>query len=274
MSESKIDTTTDDVNTKPIKSNKNGRFNAVICPSMLSCDFSEMGIEAQKMIKSGADWLHMDIMDGHFVPNITMGPMIVKSLRNKYPNIILDCHFMVSYPIKWIKPFSISGANHFTYHYETGINKDGNNPMSYHDNIINTIIKHNMKPSIVFKPKTEIKLNTNEYNENNITAYDVIKKYHNKLIHVLIMTVEPGFGGQKFMKDMMLKVKFLRKEFPNLNIQVDGGVNIDTINTCAKAGANIIVSGSGVFKYKDNNGKLNPKEAIHKLRECVNTECN
>ena len=236
---------------------------AIICPSMLSSDFSNLSKEAERMINNGADWLHMDIMDGHFVPNITIGPIVIKCLRNSHKNVFLDCHLMVSDPIKWLKPFAKCGANQISYHYET------QKTIKDHENIINEIIKLNMFASIAIKPKTMLQNDDNNDNNNNPSPLQVIDKFYNKLNQVLIMTVEPGFGGQKFMNNMMDKVKFLRNKYPKLNIQVDGGLNVDTIDIASKAGANIIVSGSGVFKYKQND-KPAPGKAIKILRESVN----
>jgi ribulose-phosphate 3-epimerase len=212
---------------------------AKISPSMLSCDFARLADEAKRMINDGADWLHMDVMDGHFVPNLTLGAPIVKALRQHVPNAYLDCHLMVSEPEKWVKDFSKAGASGFTFHIEATRDAGA---------LIKAIHDVGMKAGISVKPKTPIS--------------DVLP-YCNDADMILIMTVEPGFGGQSFMADMMPKVKELRSKFPNLDIQVDGGLAIDTIDEAAAAGANVIVAGTGVFGAKD------PKAAITALRTSV-----
>eukprot|EP00484_Ammonia_sp_Unknown_P019808 CAMPEP_0197024778 /NCGR_PEP_ID=MMETSP1384-20130603/5275_1 /TAXON_ID=29189 /ORGANISM="Ammonia sp." /LENGTH=257 /DNA_ID=CAMNT_0042453225 /DNA_START=38 /DNA_END=811 /DNA_ORIENTATION=+ len=247
---------------------ENGQIQAIICPSMLSCDFSNLSIEAERMVKNGADWLHMDVMDGHFVPNITIGPVVIQWLRKSHKDVFLDCHLMVTDPMKWLKPFADSGANQISYHHET------QQTLADHEKIINEILRLNMKASIAIKPKTEISASSlaQKMDENAPTALQVIDKFRAKLSQVLIMTVEPGFGGQSFMDDMMPKVEFLRQKYPDLNIQVDGGVNVETIDVAAKAGANVIVSGSGVFKYKEDN-EIMPGKAIQIMRDSVNNAC-
>ncbi|EGR29620.1 ribulose-phosphate 3-epimerase, putative [Ichthyophthirius multifiliis] len=177
----------------------------------------------------------------HFVPNLTIGAPVVQCLK-KHVKGFLDCHCMVSEPQKWVKDFGKAGANQMTFHYETVEN---------HEELCQLIRDNGMKVGMAIKPKTQID--------------DKIKKLclNNLLDLILVMTVEPGFGGQKFMEDMMPKVKQLRQLCPNLNIQVDGGITCDNIHIVAQAGANVIVSGSGVYGHKD------PKLAIQFMREEV-----
>ena len=180
-------------------------------------------------------------MDGHFVPNIALGPPIVQTLRPQLPNTYLDCHLMVSEPLKWIPEFAKAGASSITFHIEAV-----QDPFE----AVALTKQHNVRVGVCLKPKTPAESVFAICDAGNIDL-------------ILVMTVEPGFGGQKFMEDMMPKVAALRARYPNMNIQVDGGLDPKTVEPAAKAGANVIVAGTSVFKAESR------KEAITKMRDTV-----
>ena len=201
-----------------------------ISPSILSCDYSKMGEEFKRMEECGADWLHIDVMDGHFVPNITLGAPIVKCMR-KCSSLVFDVHLMISDPKKYIPDFVKAGADIITFHIESD---------SPAEETIDLIRSLGCKAALSVKPKTPV---------------EVVFPYLEKLSMVLVMTVEPGFGGQSFMADMLDKVKVLRAECErrglDTDIQVDGGINEQNAGLAVLSGANVLVAGSAVFGSKD-----------------------
>ena len=212
-----------------------------ISPSILSADFSQLGKEIKRLEEAGADMIHVDVMDGHFVPNLTIGPPVIKSLR-KYTNLIFDVHLMISPVHKYIKDYADAGANIITIHPEA------TNDLK---NSINHIKSLNKKVGVSLNPDTKINL---------------IKDFLKDIDLVLVMSVYPGFGGQKFIPEVINKIKDLKsiKEKNNLNfdIEVDGGINFENSQSVINAGANILVSGTTIFK--ENNGSI--KKNIEILR--------
>jgi len=203
-----------------------------IAPSILSADFGNLNKDIASVDKH-SDLIHVDVMDGHFVPNITIGAPVVAKMRSRNP---LDVHLMIENPEKYVEDFAKAGANIITVHAEACKDLKG---------LIKKIHKLGVKAGVSIKPKTPV---------------SKIKNILGDLDMVLIMTVEPGFGGQEFMEDMMPKIKEIHKLKPKLDIEVDGGINDKTSKIAVKAGANILVAGSYIFKAK------NRKKAIESLK--------
>jgi len=215
---------------------------AIIAPSVLASDFGQLTAECKRMIIGGAQWLHMDVMDGHFVPNITMGAPILSCVHKGVPGIFMDCHMMVSQPEKWVDDIADAGGAMYCFHLEAA-----NNPLP----IIESIHKRNMKAGVAISPDTPSTAITDEV----ANAADML----------LVMTVYPGRGGQKFLDRCVSKVAELRARFPLKDIEVDGGVSPKTIDVCAEAGSNVIVAGTAIF------GADNPTGVIEHLKNTVNS---
>ena len=233
--------------------------NIIVSPSILSADFANLQKDVERVEKAGADWVHVDVMDGHFVPNITIGIPVVKSLR-EVTKLPLDVHLMIEKPEKYIEAFALAGADIITFHYEAVVTEGKNKvnisgtdaiyveeeetsfltdyppELKIYD-IIVKIKSYGIKAGLSIKPKTPA---------------EVVLPYLKDLDLILVMTVEPGFGGQKFMPDCAAKIETIRKNAnDNLIIQVDGGINDFTGRVCKDFGANSLVAGSYIYNSDD-----------------------
>ena len=205
----------------------------IISPSILSADFANLERDIKLVENAGADWLHVDVMDGHFVPNITIGVPVVTSIK-RIASVPLDVHLMIENPQKYIEAFVRAGADILTFHYEA-VEDVGE--------VIKLIKSFNVKAGMSIKPKT---------------LPEVVLPYLNDLDLVLVMTVEPGFGGQQFISECAEKIKFIKKHSQknDLIIQVDGGINSETARICTSYGANSLVAGSYIYKSDNISGAI------------------
>lgn len=231
------------------------KFPIQVCPSILSGDFGRLADEAERLEQAGADAIHIDIMDGHFVPNLTLGPKALAAIR-RATRLFLDVHIMIYNPFDFVEALVQSGADRITFHFEA--TEDVEDTISF-------IRKCGKKAGLAFRPET---------------SASMISKYLSMCDMILLMTVSPGFGGQKFMPEVLEKVKFAREtcdkrgirqggikgpgiSLPPFDIQVDGGITQETASLCVKAGANVLVSGNYLYEQKDM------KKAIEGLRHCI-----
>ena len=205
----------------------------LVAPSLLACDFSRLADEIQKVQEAGADWLHVDVMDGHFVPNLTIGPVVVEAIR-RASRIPLDVHLMIDHPEQYLKAFIDAGSHYLTVHVEA----PGLRTESVLVNTLETIRKQGARAGLSLRPRT---------------SAEALKPFLKHLDLILVMSVEPGFGGQAFMPEMTPKVRQLREWFTG-DLAVDGGINAQTGRQMRDAGANVLVAGTYVFhstSYQD-----------------------
>lgn len=213
-----------------------------VAPSILSADFSRLGEEVTSVERAGADMIHVDVMDGHFVPNITIGPLIVSAL-SKITKLPLDVHLMIENPDRYIEPFAKAGADIISIHAEASKNLEKD---------LSLISRVGAKPAVAINPKTAVK---------------TIEKILDKVVMVLLMTVNPGFEGQKFMTEVVSKISELKSILDrrglNVDIEVDGGINLDTAPEVVKAGANVLVAGSAIYWSKDYKSVIDGLKKSH-----------
>ncbi|GJN90077.1 hypothetical protein Rhopal_003075-T1 [Rhodotorula paludigena] len=218
---------------------------AIVSPSVLASNFADLGNEIRRMMHCGAEWVHMDVMDGHFVPNITMGAPVLASVHKTVDNVFMDCHMMVADPKRWVKPVAEAGGKSYTFHIEAL-----SDPENAHE-IVDLIHSTGMRAAVAISPDTP--------------SSAISDRLGNSVDMLLVMTVVPGAGGQKFMQRCVPKVAELRARFPQKDIQVDGGVGPGTVGCCARAGSNVIVAGTALF------GAEKPADVIADFKQQIDS---
>jgi len=216
----------------------------ILAPSILSADFARLGEEVDAVLTAGADWVHFDVMDNHYVPNLTIGPMVCSALRDYGVNAPIDVHLMVKPVDSLIEDFAKAGATYISFHPEAS---------DHVDSSLQLVKKHGCKTGLVLNPTTSLNL---------------LENYWDKLDMVLLMSVNPGFAGQNFIPSVLDKISTLRRSIDdkklNIRLEVDGGIKLDNIAEASKAGADTFVSGSAIF------GEKNYREVISKMRQSIN----
>jgi len=208
----------------------------ILAPSILSADFANLERDIKTVTDAGAQYIHVDVMDGHFVPNITIGPCVVSSIR-KTTDKVLDVHLMIQNPNQYAEAFLKAGADIITVHHESDL---------MFAEIVDLVKKYNRKLCVSVNPETDV------------TELD---KYADYVDMFLVMSVHPGFGGQSFIESSIDKIKYLRDKYPHIDIEVDGGIKLDNVSKVVEAGANVIVAGSAVFDAPE------PKQAVSQFME-------
>eukprot|EP00796_Vickermania_ingenoplastis_P007499 gene7499-5284_t len=217
---------------------------AIVSPSLMVADQTKLYMDTADVLSpdgGGVEWLHVDVIDGHFAPNLSFCSATVRDLRRHFPHAFIDCHLMVTNPLAWIDDFAKAGASNYVFHIEATNDAP---------EVCRKVRAAGMQVGVAIKPATPVE-----------SLYPLIDEGHVDMI--LVMTVVPGFAGQSFMPGPLTKVRALRARYPYLNIQVDGSINLNTIEECAAAGANIVVPGQAVFKAK------NRRENVNTLRETI-----